>query len=83
MMFPNLASYKDYIRGFTWNTMKYSTKRSLLELHALITKVKYLKCLLILHYVEHAAKWRTNKKESRGIIGPKIENRREYKEGSR
>lgn len=30
--------YKDYIRNFKWNQLKYSTKRSLLELTALITK---------------------------------------------
>ena len=35
----NIVSYKDYIRNFKWNPLKYSTKRSLLELTALITKV--------------------------------------------
>ena len=36
---PSVVSYKQYIKTFTWNTLKYSTKRSLLELTALITKV--------------------------------------------
>jgi hypothetical protein len=31
-------NYKEYIRNFKWNQLKYSTKRSLLELTALITK---------------------------------------------
>ena len=33
-----LVTYKEYIKTFQWNTLKYSTKRSLMELTALITK---------------------------------------------
>ena len=32
------VTYKEYIKTFQWNTLKYSTKRSLMELTALITK---------------------------------------------
>ena len=35
---PPLVTYKEYIKTFQWNTLKYSTKRSLMELTALITK---------------------------------------------
>ena len=33
-----LVTYKEYIKTFQWNTLKYSTKRSLMELTAVITK---------------------------------------------
>jgi hypothetical protein len=33
-----VVDYMTYIKGFTWNAAKYSTKRSLLELIAIIQK---------------------------------------------
>ena len=36
---PSAVSYKQYIKTFTWNTLKYSTKKSLLELTSQIAKV--------------------------------------------
>lgn len=36
--FDFLVTYKEYIKTFQWNTLKYSTKRSLMELTAVITK---------------------------------------------
>jgi hypothetical protein len=36
------AEYKHYITSFVWQDLKYSTKKSLAELTALITKVGWL-----------------------------------------
>ena len=36
------AEYKHYITSFVWQDLKYSTKKSLAELTALITKVGLL-----------------------------------------
>lgn len=75
-------SYKDYIKGFTWNTLKYSTKRSLLELTALITKVSAWSSLTEI-FPEYALKWWINKEEPWRVILAQVKNSIDDKEGRR
>ena len=73
-LFRIVVSYKDYIRNFKWNPLKYSTKRSLLELTALITKVTWFDSWLTRQSVEHALKWWTNQEESWRVVFDEAEN---------
>jgi hypothetical protein len=53
------VDYLQYIKDFSWYEMKYTTKKSLAELVAIITKVNYLSPELLGNALQRRASEKT------------------------